>query len=690
MASEKRRLSENARVKTLRHRYTGLALAALFGIGGIVSAVEGVKQVYNHVADRKTVIAETLDISNDEFIGEIPIFEGGKVIAQIDENTLVLVKGKIGKENKMVNISAVTNDGEKVVGKTQGKYLKELGQVSERKLEECNTVYTVENVSDSGIALRQTPEISSSNKLFNILPGEQVLGSIKKRVKDNKFLWVPVFYINEDKVIEGYVCSDFLKENGKLDFDNSNKKEKEDDSGKVRTKMVVDTSGTGGIPLKLRSEKERNPENIITKLPNGSILYALSKEPEYNESLDWREVEYTDENGKTYTGWVADSYLKKYNEIIKVVDTSKEKGIDLIVRKNPGNKSEKIATIENGSEIKISEAEIGEIQEVDKKYWIKVTLPDDTIGYIDYEFLKDEKIEKEKVFSSEAVEKSMANKKLSAGGKVVGIDISGMKPQELDKLLASKEKQITEDVSESKCGTDELAGNINFVYIKVGSSGYRKFNQNLNENYIEQAKVCEEHKIPYGFYFYSTAITKDEAVTEAEFIDKALADKRISNSKYNLLPFAIDVELTDENDRQHGENLTNVKKYLKNSIEPQLGKSILYGNGTTLAPTSGEKIIDLDRYYEDSLEGDKLVWLAAPKTNGKFSNKTQQYINSIISISKMKIPMIQAVLDCELEKYGMVDINMMDPKSFDMLINLNNGNRENISDLKIPETEITD
>ena len=85
--------------------------------------------------------------------------------------------------------------------------------------------------------------------------------------------------------------------------------------------------------------------------------------------------------------------------------------------------------------------------------------------------------------------------------------------------------------------------------------GYGKeFRELENEQLKDQVKKCEELGIPYGFYYYSTSTTKSEANIEYENIIEEFED--LGDLKYNLLPFAIDVELGGNGDitkdRQYG------------------------------------------------------------------------------------------------------------------------------------------
>ena len=78
-------------------------------------------------------------------------------------------------------------------------------------------------------------------------------------------------------------------------------------------KMVVDTSKDNGIPLKLRSTPRIEEDNIITKIPNKTILNV--NEEDLEDEKDFVEVEYIDEETKkVYKGYVSSKYLQEYKE----------------------------------------------------------------------------------------------------------------------------------------------------------------------------------------------------------------------------------------------------------------------------------------------------------------------------------------------------------------------------------------
>ena len=672
--NKKRNVKKGQTNKKEQKKFLGSRARRLFIVALIAT---GAIKLYDINNSNQVTVARVIDAEGDEFDKTMQVYdENGNVIAEIGENSIVITSSNIPKDKEeMVNVSAVNAEGDNIVGKTAGKYLEKIKKVNKSKLEKYDTVYTV--VPDDGVNVRSSAKVSSKNKLGAIESGEQVLGSTKLAVENNDFLWVPIMYVNEKDIMEGYIRSDLLRENGTIeDIYKLTEDDREKSDEEKRIKMIVDTSKENNVNLKLRSDTVRNAENIVTEIPDGSVIYAIGKNTKNNDAIDWRKVEYTDGEGNTYTGWVSNAFLEEYNEIEKVVDTSSDGKINLNVRKEPGTSSEKIAEIQHGTKIKIPEADIESRQTVDGTEWVKVTLSDGTVGYVSYGYLEDVEKEVETENTSEVVKKVIDQRTVSKSGKVVGIDVAdSVTGEQLEKLLKDKNAigdktprlvyNTNGEAYYADANTSDIAGNINYVYIKIAASGYKKFVTVLNENYLDQAEVCEKLGIPYGFYYYSTAINPQEAKKEAEAINKALSSVKSRN--YNLLPFAIDVELAPGTvDRQYGKNVTETKAYLANLLEPKQGKTILYGGGRSISSASSESILNVGEYNKLLETGDTDVWLASPRTSsGGLEDRTETYIDSISKHSKITVS--QTLLDAKINETK-IDINMIDDKEYKKMI----------------------
>ena len=88
-----------------------------------------------------------------------------------------------------------------------------------------------------------------------------------------------------------------------------------------------------------------------------------------------------------------------------------------------------------------------------------------------------------------------------------------------------------------------------FVIFKLGATYTSSLHDNAklaDDNYKclnnvkDMVRVCENEKIPYGFYYYSQATSDIDVDMEAKYIKNAL--DHIEPSTYNVLPLSIDVE----------------------------------------------------------------------------------------------------------------------------------------------------
>ncbi len=84
---------------------------------------------------------------------------------------------------------------------------------------------------------------------------------------------------------------------------------------------------------------------------------------------------------------------------------------------------------------------------------------------------------------------------------------------------------------------EELAASqVEFVILRCGYRGYSEGGLVVDEKFREYASKCNEYGIPLGVYFFTQAITLEEAEKEAEFVLSLIADYELS------YPVAIDIE----------------------------------------------------------------------------------------------------------------------------------------------------
>lgn len=97
---------------------------------------------------------------------------------------------------------------------------------------------------------------------------------------------------------------------------------------------------------------------------------------------------------------------------------------------------------------------------------------------------------------------------------------------------------------------DELASSgIEFVMLRCGYRGYSEGGLVKDEKFDEYAKACNERDIPLGVYFFTQAVSVEEAEREADFTLELIKDYKIS------YPVAIDTEYVSDKDAR-----TNVEE----------------------------------------------------------------------------------------------------------------------------------
>ncbi|HKM33716.1 MAG TPA: glycoside hydrolase family 25 protein [Lachnospiraceae bacterium] len=140
---------------------------------------------------------------------------------------------------------------------------------------------------------------------------------------------------------------------------------------------------------------------------------------------------------------------------------------------------------------------------------------------------------------------------------------------------------------------------IDFVMLRVGSRGYGTGQLTIDDYYLDNIKRATDAGLDIGLYFYSQAISADEAVEEANVVLSNIGDYKIT------YPIAIDMELV-ANDTCRIENLTReekttiTKKFLE-TIKNAGYLPMIYGNKEWLI-----KKIDLSKLTDYD------VWLSQP------------------------------------------------------------------------------
>lgn len=117
---------------------------------------------------------------------------------------------------------------------------------------------------------------------------------------------------------------------------------------------------------------------------------------------------------------------------------------------------------------------------------------------------------------------------------------------------------------------------IEFVMLRVGARGYGTGQLILDEYFNDNIKRATDAGLDVGVYFFSQALTPEEAVEEANMVIESLGEYQIS------YPVAFDMELI-ENDTARTDSLTRaerteITKAFLDTISAAGYKTLIYGN----------------------------------------------------------------------------------------------------------------
>ena len=127
---------------------------------------------------------------------------------------------------------------------------------------------------------------------------------------------------------------------------------------------------------------------------------------------------------------------------------------------------------------------------------------------------------------------------------------------------------------------------IEFVYIRAGYRGYTEGGLYEDPNFRGNMIGARQAGLKIGVYFFSQAVTEEEAVEEAEFMLKLLGDSRLD------LPVAFDMEEPETGETGRTEILT--KKEQTASAIAFLNRVSLAGYDTIVYDSSGRFDDDYD------------------------------------------------------------------------------------------------
>ena len=202
-----------------------------------------------------------------------------------------------------------------------------------------------------------------------------------------------------------------------------------------------------------------------------------------------------------------------------------------------------------------------------------------------------------------------------AGYENLDIDINLLSRDEYNFLSYSDDKYETRrgiDVSEHQASIDwekVSESGVEFAIIRLGYTGNDTGTKYLDVEFEENVKGAARNGIDVGVYYFSQAITVEEAIEEAKFVCEHLRGKDIK------MPVAFDMEpLTGtESDRISGlsmREITEIADAFCTVVEKHGYDTLIYGNPTWIYS-----------HFNLSLLTHRKIWLAHYNHATKFPYK---------------------------------------------------------------------
>ena len=138
---------------------------------------------------------------------------------------------------------------------------------------------------------------------------------------------------------------------------------------------------------------------------------------------------------------------------------------------------------------------------------------------------------------------------------------------------------------------------IDFAMIRLGRRGYTEGNIYLDNYYYENVSGVQSEGMPFGVYFFSQAITEDEAIEEANFVIKHLSGSGIS---YPVVFDHEPVESADGRANNLSKNeLTHITKAFCQKIEDAGYTPMIYGNAYDIERLNLNDLKGIDVWYAE-------------------------------------------------------------------------------------------
>lgn len=651
-------------IKKLKKMKSGGKKAlALIIVGAIIG---GAKGCVSQKTSKKIYLVDIKDKYQNELIlkdkdgNPIELMECDK------EDLLAIVSEKKFKDNKDYQVVLVSDTGKMQSGYVEGKFLDEdvldTEQISKDVFDDEAVV-----TATKGAWLREKPIVDKETENATYLDKKQnvISSSVTISNGEDSYLWNQGIAYKDKDIKVGYIASDYI---ASKKFDNIKGK-----------RFVVSTKNN--IPLKLRSEANKDAE-VICSIPSNNEVILLNSYPSVSDDEhDWFYVAVNTDNGVKF-GYVCATYygkkgtihylVEKIHEnednskkILIEVNTDKDNGIPLKLRDGIGTTSRIISELSNKTKIYTTSYDINEIEKnIDDKNnkWLKVSLVTGEVGYVRYDYINNVKVK-------ESMDDEVYTLNFGKEGKkegYFGIDIENKTNYIAFEKLLKNNNYYSDDERGLKVNCKP-----SFVIIKLGATGYgTKFGKdNIAFAPVEEANLerlvnlCEEYEIPFGFYYFSQAITINEAEKEVEHIKK-LSDK-YKNYTHNILPIYYDYELSSNDTRLatyakkgHKEELTNVLNYAMNKLRLETEKEVcLYTDGNALGFIFDyNKLDDINK---------KNPWIVEASNEGHSNRLAEKYPEVVENMG-----MRQIKLDKEFgnEEKVKMDLNLMNKDYFENIL----------------------
>ena len=256
----------------------------------------------------------------------------------------------------------------------------------------------------------------------------------------------------------------------------------------------------------------------------------------------------------------------------------------------------------------------------------------------------------------------------------MGLDV----PIPTDYVLFEKLLREGNDYYDKERGTVIEGVKPSFVIIKMGAT-YTSLADGLNENRFanisqdnvkELADLCEQYEIPFGFYYFSQALTTDEADKEVDYIKRNC--EQYKNYTYNVMPLYYDYEYSSEDTRLYvyakegnKENLTQVLNYAMNKLRLETEHEVcLYSDKNAL-----NEIFNYDDLDDINKQNMWVVAVNDAHSNGLVNNFPEAADN---------VSVRQYAHDGEINEVKF-DINLMDKDYYENIMKNNLGISKKLS-----------